>query len=96
MKSAPTREYYPKHGTEATKIARAMAALVAEMRKLEDRQYKAVQKMSFDEKVELFMDFFDELPQEHQEKLLQGSMKRLEAARVGASDVLTAEYEEIE
>lgn len=58
--------YYPAHSEASMKLGRSLSFMLAEARKLEERDEKKVDRMSFAEKVELFMEFINGLPQEHQ------------------------------
>lgn len=61
-----TGHYYAPHGKESAQLAKALAVILGEARKIEDREAKRVAQMTFSERVELFMEFIHQLPMEHQ------------------------------
>lgn len=61
-----TDHYYEPHANQAMKLGRSLSFMLAEARKLEERDEKKVANMSFGEKVELYFEFLNSLPQEHQ------------------------------
>lgn len=63
--------YYAPHAKEAATLGRSLAFMLAEARKLEERDEKKVAKMGYAERVELWMDFLDSLPQEHQRNVIR-------------------------
>src|SRR5690606_26554283 len=56
--------FYSPHAKEAAALAKALAPILAEARKLEDRDAKRVAQMTFAERVELWAHWFKELPHE--------------------------------
>jgi len=68
--------YHAQHAKEAATLGRSLAFMLAEARKLEERDEKKVAKMSYAERVELFMEFLDSLPQEHQRNVIRSMAER--------------------
>ena len=68
--------YNPTQAKEAAMLGRSFAFMLAEARKLEDRDEKKVALMGYAERVELFMDFLDSLPQEHQRNVIRSLSER--------------------
>jgi len=70
--------FYAPHAKEAAALAKALATILAEARKLEDRDAKRVAQMTFAERVELWAHWFKELPQEHQRDVAMRMARVLE------------------
>lgn len=63
--------YYAPHAKEACQLGRTLSFMLAEARKLEDRDASLVKNMTFSQKVELFMEFLAELPPEFQHQVAE-------------------------
>lgn len=68
--------YHSGQAKEAAMLGRSLAFMLAEARKLEERDEKRVAQMGYAERVELFYDFLDSLPQEHQRNVVRGLIER--------------------
>jgi hypothetical protein len=68
--------YHQGHAKEAAMLGRSLAFMLAEARKLEERDEKRVANMGYAERVELWMDFLDSLPQEHQRNVIRSLSER--------------------
>jgi hypothetical protein len=88
MDSTPTKGFYDKHAVQAGQLARAMATILSEARKLEDRNAKAVQRMGYEERAELFLDFVEQLPPELKNKTLGKAVRMLEADNSAPADII--------
>jgi hypothetical protein len=64
-----TKSWSPQLNADALKLSQAMKAISAEVRQYQKDQTARVKKMGFEEKSELFLDFFKRLPREYQMKL---------------------------
>lgn len=78
---ARTQAYRPEWATAAQQLARSLAALVTEMRKLEEREQKRVQAATFDEQVEIMVSWVENLPREHQHTVMDALVRLLEPAQ---------------
>lgn len=77
MKHAATREYYPAHGREAAALAKAMAAVLTEARKLEQHEAQRVKTGTFEDQVGIWTEWVLSLPREYQAKVLAAFEERL-------------------
>lgn len=64
---------------QCTKINRGLAALLGETRKLEDAERRRVESGTFEEQIEIWLDWVSQLPREKQEALLGSVIRQLEA-----------------
>lgn len=70
--------YYAEHGREAAALAKALATILGEARKIEDREARKVAQMTFSERIELWKEWFAQLPQEHQRTVAMHMARALE------------------
>lgn len=64
---------------QCTKLNRGLASLLDATRKLEDNERKRVESGSFEEQIEIWLDWVGQLPREKQEALLGSVVNLLEA-----------------
>lgn len=68
--------YYAPHAKEAAMLGRSLAFMLAEARKLEERDEKRVGNMNFAERVRLWTEFLDSLPHEFQRNVVRDLCER--------------------
>ncbi len=76
------------HAKAANALAAALSKLVSEMRKLEDSSLRKVAKMSFEEKVDVFLGMFRDLPREHQLDALERASEIFHSGPNGQLQIL--------
>lgn len=68
--------YHTEHTKECSLLARSIASILTEARKLEEREEKRVQQGGFDDQLGIFLTWLAGLPREYRTKAL-GGMERL-------------------
>ncbi len=71
MKTDKLQKFSPDWARAANANAAAMAKLVAEMRKLEESALRKTKNLSHEERAEIFVEMFRDLPREHQVETLR-------------------------
>ncbi len=71
IKSAPTGCFYDEHAKASAMLSRAASTLIDSMRKVELERARELAKMTFQEKVSVWLDWLDSLPPEQKYPLVR-------------------------
>lgn len=75
--TAPTQAFNSDWSREAGQLGRALASILTEARKLEEREAQEARASSFEDKVKVFLGWVEQLPREYRDKMLHYTQQAL-------------------
>lgn len=88
MRQVKHRNAYEPHIKQAKLLSDGMTKLLAEMRKLEESAIRKAKKMSFEEKVQVYLGLFCDLPRQHQEELIEAMTSKFNESPLQGLELL--------